>query len=195
MPKAKPDKVVVHRIELQKTEREILEAAAMAAGVGNLAKGAGALLTGAGALIAPLGGALTAIIAAYVAKEGIEDILDWGLDKIGEKDRVIDDEYVAYLNTRQAAIDATLPDGTLLNPGPHDPPMTRSDYELIHGRANMTNIEKLTYDVTGSLPGGGVRSQSELDRKKNAACKTMSTMFGRQYAETAGVCPIGGGNW
>jgi len=195
MPKAKPDKVVVHRIELQKTEREILEGAAMAAGVGNLAKGAGALLTGAGALIAPFGGALTAIFTAYIAAESVDDILDWAADKVGERDRVIDGEYAAYLNTRQAAINATLPDGTLLNPGPHDPPMSRAVYELIHGRANMTNFEKLKYDLAGGLPKGSIRSQAELDRSMNDLCVYQTMMFGRDAAETAGVCPIGGGFW
>jgi hypothetical protein len=208
MPKAKPDKVVVHRIELQKTEREILEGVAMATGVGNLAEGAGAILSGVGAMMAPFGKALAAIIAAYVAKEGVEDILGWAARKTGEKNRRIDAEYAAYLATKAAAESATRPDGTLLNPGPHDPPMSRREYEIIHGRANMTNWERLMYDLSGGLTSPDeVNDMTELNSRKNQVCDAMMAAHlrfpapgateesARRAAEAAGYCAPGGGDW
>lgn len=45
MPKAKPDEVVVHRIELQTTEREMLEAVSLSLAVKNIGEGLGAALS------------------------------------------------------------------------------------------------------------------------------------------------------
>jgi hypothetical protein len=44
MPKAKPDQVVVHRIELQSHERELLEQLVLSRSVNNVASGLGSLI-------------------------------------------------------------------------------------------------------------------------------------------------------
>ena len=180
MPKAKPDKVIVHRIELQKSERDILEAAALAQGVSGI-------LQGVGSIIAPFAGVLSAIAAAYIAKEGVGAILGWADKKLSEKENAIDDEYTAYLATRQASIDYSISQG--IDMSGQKPPLTRAEYEELFGRANMSNWEKIKYDVAGEVPGTAT-SRSELDKKQAAACAMFSKMYGRKAAEDAGVCPI-----
>ena len=71
MPKAKPDQVIVHRIELQETERATLEAALAGNFVTNVVGAAGCVLSGFGQALAPFSGVLTAIGAAYIAEKGI----------------------------------------------------------------------------------------------------------------------------
>jgi len=71
MPKRKPDQVIVHRLELQDKEREALELFVASTSVKNVGIGVGAVAL-------PLGIAVTAfgaVIAAWVAKEGIEELL------------------------------------------------------------------------------------------------------------------------
>lgn len=179
-PVSKPSSVVLHRFELQKTEREILEASAMAYGVGNILSGVGSLLT-------PFAGVLSAIAAAYIAKEGVGAILGWADKKLSEKENAIDDEYTAYLATRQASIDFSISQG--MDMSGQKPPLTRAEYEELFGRANMSNWEKIKYDVAGEVPGTAT-SRSELDKKQAAACEMFSKMYGRKAAEDAGVCPI-----
>lgn len=76
MPKAKPDQTIVHRIELQQSERDAMEAALAGRFVTNAVGAAGQVFTGIGNLLAPFGGALTAIAAAWLAEKGIGEILD-----------------------------------------------------------------------------------------------------------------------
>lgn len=65
MPKSKPDSVVVHRIELQQHERESLDNFLIGKTVTNAVSAIGSVLT-------PFAGAIGAIVAAYIAKEGVE---------------------------------------------------------------------------------------------------------------------------
>jgi len=76
MPKAKPDQVIVHRIELQETERATLEAALAGRFVTNAAMAGGNLLKGVGAALAPFTGALTALTALWIADRSIEEIAE-----------------------------------------------------------------------------------------------------------------------
>ena len=75
MPKAKPTQVIVHRIELQETERATLEAALAGNFVTNVVSAAGSVLSGFGQALAPLSGVLTAIGAAYLAEKGISGVI------------------------------------------------------------------------------------------------------------------------
>jgi len=65
MPKAKPTQVIVHRIELQQTERDALEAALAGKFVTNGVSAAGSVLTGIGSFLAPFGGVFTALFALW----------------------------------------------------------------------------------------------------------------------------------
>ena len=76
MPKAKPTQVIVHRIELQQSERDAFEAALAGNFVTNAVSAAGSVLTGFGAALAPFSGVLTAIGAAYLAEKGIQGAID-----------------------------------------------------------------------------------------------------------------------
>ena len=71
MPKAKPTQVIVHRLELQETERSALEAALAGNFVTNAVSAAGSVLTGFGNMLTPFTGVLTAIGAAYIAEKGL----------------------------------------------------------------------------------------------------------------------------
>jgi len=133
-PTAKPTHVIVHRIELQKTEREILEGVA-------LASGAGAILSGVGDLLNPFGRALGLIVAAWIAKDGIEGIVDWANKKMGEKDRRLASDYVKYLEAYHSANPAydreMFPD----KPAPK-PPMTEKEYNKKFNEEYETNWDQ-----------------------------------------------------
>lgn len=76
MPKAKPDQVIVHRIELQETERATLEATLAGKFVTDAVSAAGGVLTGIGYALAPFGGAITALAALWIADRTLDEILD-----------------------------------------------------------------------------------------------------------------------
>jgi len=69
MTKAAPDQVVSVRLEMQSFEREQLETLVTAQAVGNV-------LTGVGAVIAPFGKVLSVVLAAVIAKEGADWIVN-----------------------------------------------------------------------------------------------------------------------
>ena len=79
MPKAKSNQVITHRIELQNTERELLETAVLANAAGKTLSGVamamGTAIAGLGQMIAPAMGALT---AWYIADKTIDEIRELG---------------------------------------------------------------------------------------------------------------------
>ena len=84
MPKAKPDQVIVHRIELQETERATLEAALAGRFVSNSVSAAGNVLSGIGAALAPFSGAIQALAILWIADRTMDEILDAARES-GEK--------------------------------------------------------------------------------------------------------------
>lgn len=74
MPKSKPDQVVVHRIELQKSERDALEAALAGRFLTNAVSSVGSVLTGIGSMLAPFTPAFGAIAAALIAERGVSAV-------------------------------------------------------------------------------------------------------------------------
>lgn len=74
MPKATPDQVIVHRLELQQTERDALEAALAGRFVTNAVSGIGDVLTGLGNMLKPFEGVLTAIGALWIADRTLDEI-------------------------------------------------------------------------------------------------------------------------
>jgi hypothetical protein len=76
MPKAKPTQVIVHRIELQQSERDAMEAALAGQFVTNAVSAAGSVLSGIGTALVPFAGVLTAIGAAYIAEKGISEVIE-----------------------------------------------------------------------------------------------------------------------
>jgi len=124
----------VHRIELQKTEREILEGAA-------IAQSAGALLTGLGNLLDPFSKPIAVIFAAWIAKEGIEDVWNYIDGKINQKDRNLAADYVLYLQAYNAATEAErLSDRDIYPDKPEPkPPMTEKEYAKKFNKDYVTN--------------------------------------------------------
>ena len=89
MPKATPDQVIVHRLELQQTERDALEAALAGRFVTNAVSGLGDVLTGFGNLLKPFEGVLTAIGALWIADRTLDEIKEYLLDddELTDKER------------------------------------------------------------------------------------------------------------
>ena len=75
--------MIVHRLELQETERAALEAALAGNFVTNAVSAAGNVLTGFGNMLAPFTGVLTAIGAAYIAEKGLTGMVAT-IDKVKE---------------------------------------------------------------------------------------------------------------
>ncbi len=81
MPRAKADSVVIHRLDVQPGVKDSLDAYLAASALTNAVGTAGQILTGMfSALAVPMGG----ILAALVAKEGIEEIAAAAADKFRE---------------------------------------------------------------------------------------------------------------
>ena len=74
MPKAKPTQVIVHRIELQESEREMLELAVAGNVVTNTVSAAGAIFTGIGSMLAPFAPAFGALTAMWIGDRTLDAI-------------------------------------------------------------------------------------------------------------------------
>ena len=70
MPKAKPTQVIVHRIELQEKEREMLEAVVVGQTVKNV--------------VLPAAGVAAVGSAAYLSYKALKAAFDWGEDLIDD---------------------------------------------------------------------------------------------------------------
>lgn len=86
MPKSKPTQTIVHRIELQETERAALEAALAGRFVTNAVSAAGSVLSGFGQALAPFSGVLTAIAGVWLADQTIDEVIDKVKEK-GEEEK------------------------------------------------------------------------------------------------------------
>jgi len=73
MPKAKPTQVIVHRIELQKSERAMLEGALIANSLTSALSAFGSVL---GAVVAPLGPVFAILAGVYVADQTVDQIVE-----------------------------------------------------------------------------------------------------------------------
>ena len=76
MPKAKPDQVIVHRIELQQSERDAMEAALAGKFITNGISAVGNVLGGLGQALVPFSGAISALAALWIADRTIDEIVD-----------------------------------------------------------------------------------------------------------------------
>lgn len=74
MPKAKPTQVIVHRIELQESERDMLELAVYGNFATNAVGAAGAVLTGIGNMLTPFAPALGALAAVWIGDRSLDAI-------------------------------------------------------------------------------------------------------------------------
>ena len=72
MPKAKPTQVIVHRIELQESERDMLELAVYGNFATNAVGAAGSVLTGIGNMLTPFAPALGALAALWIGDRTLD---------------------------------------------------------------------------------------------------------------------------
>tara|TARA_Y100000401_G_C8310097_1_gene219242 strand:- start:220 stop:909 length:690 start_codon:yes stop_codon:yes gene_type:complete len=109
LPKAKPTQVIVHRIELQQSERDALEAALLGRFATNAVSSAGHVLTGIGNLLVPFSGVLTAFGALWIGDRSLEMVREDGERRKRENERSYEGDGAdvlsmisAYLITRYA---------------------------------------------------------------------------------------------
>jgi hypothetical protein len=72
LPKAKPTQVIVHRIELQESEREMVELAMLGNVATNAVSAAGAVLSGIGSFLAPFSGVFGAFAALWIGDRTLD---------------------------------------------------------------------------------------------------------------------------
>ena len=103
MPKAKPNQVIVHRIELQETERATLEAALAGRFVTNAVAGAGHLLSGLGSALTPFTGAISALAALWIADKTIDEVVE-AIDLYRDTSELLYDTGVQAQNTYSGTV-------------------------------------------------------------------------------------------
>jgi hypothetical protein len=104
MPKEKPSKVVVHRIELQQTERDMVEAALAGRFVTNGVHALGNVLAGFGALLSPFREVLGALAVVWIGDRTLDAIIADGEKRKEE----IEANYAELAPVHIAAISALL---------------------------------------------------------------------------------------
>ena len=90
MPKAKPTQVIVHRLELQQTERAAFEAALAGKFLTNAVSATGSVLTGLGTMLTPFTGALTAIAGLWIAEKGATALIDAAENTVEQVSKISD---------------------------------------------------------------------------------------------------------
>ena len=95
MPKAKPTEVIVHRIDLQPSVKDSFDAFL----VGKTATNA---VSAIGSVLLPFSGAIGALAAAWIAKEGLEAAVDAVTGYFTKKGRkIVDDRYGSEMEKYQ----------------------------------------------------------------------------------------------
>ena len=82
--------MIVHRLELQQTERDAFEAALAGRFVTNAVSAAGSVLSGIGTMLVPFSGALTAIAGLWIAEKGASALIDAAETTIEASDKITD---------------------------------------------------------------------------------------------------------
>ena len=104
MPKAKPTQVIVHRIELQESEREMVELAVAGNVLTNAVSAAGSVFTGIGSMLAPFAPAFGALAALWIGDRTLDAVREDG----ERRRQQIEDEYAESKPTYDAVISAWL---------------------------------------------------------------------------------------
>lgn len=74
MPKSKPDQVITHRIELQKSERDMIETALVGRFATNAVSATGDVLTGMGNLLSPFAPVFGALVALWIGDRTLDAV-------------------------------------------------------------------------------------------------------------------------
>ena len=141
MPKAKPSQVIVHRIELQESEREMVELAVAGNVLTNAVSAAGSVFAGIGSMLAPFAPAFGALTALWIGDRTLDAVREDGERRKQE----IEDEYAESKPINDAIISAWL-----------NAKYAEGGWDAVCSR---DNIEGLMLDQVGGfygapLPGG-----------------------------------------
>jgi len=109
MPKAKPTQVIVHRIELQESERDMLELAVIGNVATNAVSAAGAIFSGVGNMLAPFAPAFGALAALWIGDRTLDLVKQDAEERKAEIEReyadgksIYDTIIAAWLNAKYA---------------------------------------------------------------------------------------------
>ena len=104
MPKAKPTQVIVHRIELQQSERDMLELAVAGNVATNAVSAAGSVLSGIGNMLVPFAPAFGALAALWIGDKTLDVIRS----ECRAKKEEIEQEYASNKSVYDSIIAAWL---------------------------------------------------------------------------------------
>ena len=104
MPKSKPNQVIVHRIELQQSERDMLELAVAGRTATNAVSAIGAVFSGVGTMLAPFAPAFGALTALWIGDRTLDAIRN----DAERRKQEIETEYAQSKSTYDALISAWL---------------------------------------------------------------------------------------
>jgi predicted outer membrane lipoprotein len=135
MPKSKPSQVIVHRIELQQSERDMLELAVAGRTATNAVSAIGSVFSGVGTMLAPFAPAFGLLTALWIG----DRTLDVVKEDAERRKQEIETEYSQSKARYDALISAWL--NTRYAEGGWD---AVCDWE--------TNVEQLNYGQTGMDP-------------------------------------------
>ena len=135
MPRAKPTEVIVHRIDMQPALKESVDAYLAANALTNALSAAGGLFTGVLAAFAP---ALGGIVAAMIAKEGIEELAGKVTNKFEEMGE-------AAVEPLREAGDYYQAIGRAL--AVHTGPLFKPEWELLLSNVYGRPLDTMTKDV------------------------------------------------
>lgn len=131
MPRRKADKVHSIRLELQQNERDALDIWVASKAIDNIG-------TGIGSLLMPFSGAISAVMAAWIAKEGAEAVWDSAL---GLANRLYGDEVDASIEQYKQAQNNKLDRAKEIVQKAHDEDRPLTDKE-------QQQVEKLSQKET-----------------------------------------------
>lgn len=151
MPRAKPTEVIVHRIDMQPALKESVDAYLAANALTNALSAAGGLFTGVLAAFAP---ALGGIVAAMIAKEGIEELAG----KVTQKFEEMGDAAVAPLREAGDYYQA-IGRALIVHTGPLFKPEWESLLANVYGRPLDTMNKDIKWVYDAAYPFWSASSQ------------------------------------
>ena len=156
MPKRKMKNDLHLRFELQDSERNALDLLAASKAFNNVATGVGSVLT-------PLSGAMTAIVSAWIAKEGIESLHGAATrlaDRmVGEQVRDLTEAYKQSTSNKLDTAKQIIQDAK--NEGRD---LTEQEQEMVNDLTKKQSLEEYTYERTKFSIVQGFRFFLGLDR-------------------------------
>jgi hypothetical protein len=149
LPRRKADKVHSIRLELQQNERDALDIWVASKAIDNIG-------TGVGQLLMPFSGAISAVMAAWIAKEGAEAVWDAAF---GLADRLYGDEVEASIAQYKQAQNTKLDNAKEIVQKAHDEdrPLTEKEQQQVEKLSEKETYEEYQKSRPRTLIENAVR--------------------------------------